>query len=182
MLVATKYASRRGAAYGLAGVIEGARIRGTKNSTSSIVFKPQQKTKNDTSHAAVPVCIRDLSNTLSQNFEPYLTYALLLLVMSFGGLTADVCEAPQDASCVIMGNISGYGVKLILPILLEGLDEKQCRSKKGSTELLGMMAYRSPRQLSISLPIMINWCIDRLSCSNPYLGKQEFQTVRRSHQ
>jgi hypothetical protein len=54
-----------------------------------------------------------------------------------------------------MGNLSGYGVKLILPTLLEGLDEKQWRSKKGSIELLGMMAYCSPRQLSISLPIII---------------------------
>jgi hypothetical protein len=54
-----------------------------------------------------------------------------------------------------MRNLSGYGVKLILPTLLEGLDEKQWRSKKGSIELLGMMAYCSPRQLSISLPIVI---------------------------
>ena len=56
---------------------------------------------------------------------------------------------------MIMGNLSGYGVKLILPTLLEGLDEKQWRSKKGSIELLGMMAYCSPRQLSISLPVII---------------------------
>ncbi|KAI5983714.1 armadillo-type protein [Pisolithus albus] len=61
----------------------------------------------------------------------------------------------QDAARVIMGNMSGYGVKLILPSLLSGLDEKQWRSKKGSIELLGMMAYCSPRQLSLSLPIVI---------------------------
>jgi hypothetical protein len=54
-----------------------------------------------------------------------------------------------------MGNMSGYGVKLMLPSLLSGLDEKQWRTKKGSIELLGMMAYCSPRQLSLSLPIVI---------------------------
>ncbi|KAI6101038.1 armadillo-type protein [Pisolithus croceorrhizus] len=63
--------------------------------------------------------------------------------------------AAQDAARVIMGNMSGYGVKLILPSLLSGLDGKQWRSKKGSIELLGMMAYCSPRQLSLSLPIVI---------------------------
>ncbi|KAG1861441.1 armadillo-type protein [Suillus tomentosus] len=54
-----------------------------------------------------------------------------------------------------LANKTGYGVKLILPSLLSGLDEKQWRSKKGSIELMGMMAYCSPRQLSLSLPIVI---------------------------
>ncbi|PBK80430.1 ARM repeat-containing protein [Armillaria gallica] len=54
-----------------------------------------------------------------------------------------------------MANMPSYGVKLILPSLLSGLDEKQWRTKKGSIELLGMMAYCSPRQLSLSLPIVI---------------------------
>ena len=94
---------------------------------------------------------------------------------------SDGREATQDASRVIMGNLSEYGIKLILPTLLEGLDEKQCRSKKGSIELL---AYCSPRQLSISLPIVIPRLtgIDQLSCSSPYLGEQESQMVWRSYQ
>ena len=75
--------------------------------------------------------------------------------MAFGDGTVDVHEAAQDAVRMIMGNMSGYGVKLILPSLLCGLDEKQWRSEKGSIELLGMMAYCSPRQLSLSLQIVI---------------------------
>jgi hypothetical protein len=77
------------------------------------------------------------------------------LLACFGDATTDVREATQDAARVIMSNMSGYGVKLILPSLLSGLDEKQWRTKKGSIELLGMMAYCSPRQLSLSLPIVI---------------------------
>lgn len=99
--------------------------------------------------------LETLSTTLGRLFEPYITHVLPLLLASFGDATADVREATQDASRVIMGNLSAYGVKLILPTLLEGLDEKQWRSKKGSIELLGMMAYCSPRQLSVSLPVVI---------------------------
>ena len=96
-----------------------------------------------------------LSNTLGRLFEPYITYVLPLLLTSFGDATPDVRDATQDAARVIMANLSGYGIKLILPSLLSGLDEKQWRTKKGSIELLGMMAYCSPRQLSLSLPIVI---------------------------
>jgi hypothetical protein len=99
--------------------------------------------------------LETLSNTLGRLFEPYITFILPILLTEFGDSTADVRDAAQDAARVIMGNMSGYGVKLILPSLLSGLDEKQWRSKKGSIELMGMMAYCSPRQLSLSLPIVI---------------------------
>ena len=54
-----------------------------------------------------------------------------------------------------MSKISGHAVKLILPGLLSGLDDRQWRSKKGAVELLGSMAFLAPRQLSLSLPTII---------------------------
>ncbi|KAH9485783.1 eIF-2-alpha kinase activator gcn1 [Psilocybe cubensis] len=153
---APKYATRRGAAYGLAGVINGTGIGGMKefNIISRLKIAAEDKKRYEP-RQGVMFAFETLSNTLGRLFEPYITFVLPLLLTSFGDSTADVREAAQDASRVIMGNLSGYGVKLILPTLLEGLDEKQWRSKKGSIELLGMMAYCSPRQLSISLPIVI---------------------------
>jgi hypothetical protein len=59
-----------------------------------------------------------LFNTLGRLFEPYITYALPLLLTSFGDSTTDVRKATQDAARIIMQNLSGYGVKLILPTLL----------------------------------------------------------------
>ncbi|KAF8216432.1 ARM repeat-containing protein [Mycena galopus ATCC 62051] len=153
---APKYASRRGAAYGLAGVLKGTGIAGMKEfdiirrlrtaAEDKKRYEPRQGTM---------FAFETLSSTLGRIFEPYITYVLPLLLTSFGDSTADVREATQDAARIIMGNMSGYGVKLILPSLLSGLDEKQWRTKKGSIELLGMMAYCSPRQLSLSLPIVI---------------------------
>ncbi|KAF8911690.1 armadillo-type protein [Gymnopilus junonius] len=153
---APKYASRRGAAYGLAGVINGTGISGMKefDIMNRLKIAAEEKKRYEP-RQGIMFAFETLSSTLGRLFEPYITYALPLLLASFGDATSDVREATQDAARVIMANLSGYGVKLILPTLLEGLDEKQWRSKKGSIELLGMMAYCSPRQLSISLPIVI---------------------------
>ncbi|TFK26296.1 translational activator GCN1 [Coprinopsis marcescibilis] len=151
-----KYAVRRGAAYGIAGVIKGTGISGMKDyDVLRRLHIAAEDKKNLQSRQGVVFVLETLSSTLGRLFEPYITHVLPLLLSSFGDSTADVREGTQDAARIIMGNLSGYGVKLILPTLLEGLDEKQWRSKKGSIELLGMMAYCSPRQLSVSLPVVI---------------------------
>ncbi|KAG2360727.1 ARM repeat-containing protein [Suillus spraguei] len=152
----SKYATRRGAAYGLAGTIKGLGIGAMKeyDVINRLRTAAEDKKRFETRQGAM-FAFETLSNTLGRLFEPYITFILPILLTAFGDTTADVREAAQDAARVIMGNMSGYGVKLILPSLLSGLDEKQWRSKKGSIELMGMMAYCSPRQLSLSLPIVI---------------------------
>ena len=151
-----KYAARRGAAYGLAGVIKGTGISGLKEfSVMSRLTAGIEEKKRYEPRQGVMFAFETLSSTLGRLFEPYIKIALPMLLTSFGDSSGDVREASQDAARVIMGNLSGYGVKLILPTLMGGLDDKQWRSKKGSIELLGMMAYCSPRQLSLSLPIII---------------------------
>ncbi|KAH7929550.1 ARM repeat-containing protein [Leucogyrophana mollusca] len=151
-----KYASRRGAAYGLAGAVKGLGVGAMKefDVINRLRSATEDKKRYEPRQGAM-FAFETLSSTLGRLFEPYITFILPLLLTAFGDGTADVREAAQDAARVIMGNMSGYGVKLILPSLLSGLDEKQWRSKKGSIELMGMMAYCSPRQLSLSLPIVI---------------------------
>ncbi|OJA10082.1 hypothetical protein AZE42_06300 [Rhizopogon vesiculosus] len=152
----SKYASRRGAAYGLAGTIKGLGVGAMKEyDVINCLRTAAEDKKSFEARQGAMFAFETLSNTLGRLFEPYITFILPILLTAFGDSTADVREAAQDAARVIMGNMSGYGVKLILPSLLSGLDEKQWRSKKGSIELMGMMAYCSPRQLSLSLPIVI---------------------------
>ncbi|KAK2463021.1 hypothetical protein APHAL10511_004676 [Amanita phalloides] len=151
-----KYAARRGAAYGLAGIIKGIGLSGMKEFTVIARLRAgMDEKKRYEPRQGVMFAFETLSSTLGRLFEPYISIALPMLLTSFGDSSNDVREASQYAARVIMGNLSGYGVKLILPSLMEGLDDKQWRSKKGSIELLGMMAYCSPRQLSLSLPIII---------------------------
>lgn len=167
LLNSPKYATRRGSAYGLAGVLKGTGISGFKEfGIINRLSAATEEKKRYEPRQGVMFAFETLSYTLGRLFEPYIAYILPLLLNCFGDATSDVREATQDAARVLMGNMSGYGVKLILPSLLSGLDEKQWRSKKGSIELLGMMAYCSPRQLSLSLPIVIPRLTDVLTDSH----------------
>ncbi|KAA1470496.1 ARM repeat-containing protein [Dentipellis sp. KUC8613] len=153
---APKYAARRGAAYGLAGVIKGMGISGMKefDILGKLRTATEDKKRYEPRQGAM-FLLETFSSTLGRLFEPFAIHAQPFLLSSFGDSIPDVREAASDAAKTIMRNMSGYGVKLILPDLLSGLDEKQWRTKKGSIELLGMMAYCAPRQLSQSLPIII---------------------------
>ncbi|CCM02945.1 uncharacterized protein FIBRA_05060 [Fibroporia radiculosa] len=153
---APKYAARRGAAYGLAGVIKGAGIASMKelNILERLKAAAEDKKRYEPRQGAM-FAFETFSTTLGRLFEPYVIHILPVLLTSFGDATPDVREATHEAARVIMANMSGYGIKTITPSLLSGLDEKQWRTKKGSIELLGMMAYCAPRQLSQSLPIVI---------------------------
>ena len=156
LLNAPKYAARRGAAYGLAGVVRGAGISSMKQFAiiDRLKTATEEKKRYEPRQGAM-FAFETFSTVLGRLFEPYILRVLPLLLNLFGDATPDVREATVDAARVIMGNLSGYGVKTILPSLLSGLEEKQWRTKKGSIELLGMMAYCAPRQLSQSLPIVI---------------------------
>ncbi|KAE8244826.1 hypothetical protein A4X13_0g6225, partial [Tilletia indica] len=153
---APKYAERRGAAYGLAGIIKGRGIG------SIAEFRVMQKLadaaedkRNVNARQGAMFAYETLTATLERLFEPYIQQILPHLLTCFGDSSADVREATQDAAKVIMKTVSGHCVKLILPSILAGLQEKQWRTKKGAIELLGAMAYCAPRQLSISLPTVI---------------------------
>ncbi|KAG9080780.1 translational activator of GCN4, partial [Ceratobasidium sp. 370] len=151
-----KYAERRGAAYGLAGVLKGRGVMAFKEfDVVGRLRRAMDDKKRYEARQGALFAFETLSATLGRLFEPYIPQILPLLLATFGDGTADVREATVDASKVIMANMSGYGVKLILPTLLETLEEKQWRTKKGSIELLGTMAYCAPKQLSVSLPTVI---------------------------
>ncbi|KAK5012634.1 translational activator of GCN4 [Cryomyces antarcticus] len=88
-------------------------------------------------------------------FEPYVIQIVPQLLAGFGDTSADVREACLDAAKTCFASLSSFGVKQVLPTLLEGLDEQQWRSKKGACDSLGAMAYLDPQQLALSLPEII---------------------------
>jgi hypothetical protein len=61
----------------------------------------------------------------------------------------------------------GAGIKLVLPALLKGVEDRQWRTKQGSIQLLGAMAYCAPRQLGTCLPTVVPRLSGALSDPHP---------------
>ncbi|MCO5555788.1 hypothetical protein L7F22_009333 [Adiantum nelumboides] len=156
LLNAPKYGERRGAAYGIAGLVKGRGISSIAefNIMTRLAEAVEDKKGTHARQGAMMV-YETLMAMLQRLFEPYIPQILPQMLSCFGDGTTDVRDATQETARVMMQNISGYGVRLIMPSLLEGLEDKQWRTKKGAIELLGAMAYCAPKQLSHFLPTVI---------------------------
>ena len=150
------YASRRGAAYGLSGLVSGSGISTLRENRILVVLHNAMEDKKNADHRQGALFAYEiLSTTLERNFEPYVVQILPQLLAAFGDPMASVREACMDTAKACFAGLSSFGVKKVLPRLLEGLDEPQWRSKKGACDLLGAMAYLDPQQLANSLPAII---------------------------
>lgn len=151
-----KYAGRRGAAYGLAGVVHGKGISALREFRIMATLHGAIENKKDVNHREGALLAYELLSTiLGRIFEPYVIQIVPQLLSSFGDASADVREGCLAAAKSCFASLSSYGVKRILPTLLDGLDDQQWRSKKGACDLLGAMAYLDPQQLAQSLPEII---------------------------
>ncbi|KAK0946967.1 translational activator of GCN4 [Friedmanniomyces endolithicus] len=155
-LHAKKYAARRGAAYGLAGVLKGKGLSAMRESRLLSTLRAATENKKDANERQGAYLAYELmSLLLGRIFEPYVIQIVPQLLVGFGDASSDVREACLDAAKTCFASLSSYGVKQVLPTLLEGLDESQWRSKKGASDSLGAMAYLDPEQLATSLPEII---------------------------
>lgn len=149
-------AERRGAAYGIAGLVKGYGIRALpefdviRNLTDASDDNKDYKKREGVSFA-----LECLSQSLGALFEPYILEILPILLKSFGDQSNEVREATSYAAKIFMKNTTSYGIKKMIPIAIANLEDYQWRSKKGSVELLGSMAYLDPTQLSSSLPEIV---------------------------
>lgn len=156
LLQGKKYAARRGAAYGLAGIVKGRGISAFREFRilSTLTGATEEK-KDANKRQGAFLAYELLSLILGRVFEPYVIQIVPQLLSGFGDSSTDVREACLDAAKTCFASLSSYGVKQVLPTLLDGLDEQQWRSKKGACDSLGAMAYLAPQQLAISLPDII---------------------------
>lgn len=156
LLKGKKYASRRGAAYGLAGIVRGKGIAALREYRIMSTLKAATENKKDANQRQGAFLAYELlSLILGRIFEPYVIQIVPQLLAGFGDPNIDVREACLDASKTCFSKLSSFGVRQILPTLLDGLEEDQWRSKKGACDLLGAMAYLDPQQLALSLPRII---------------------------
>lgn len=163
----TSYAIRRGGAYGVAGIVKGYGIGAFKKFglLDWLSTAAEDKKRYESREGALFV-YETLAILTGRFIEPYLMLLLPDLLRSFGDASNQVRQAALDASKVIMAVLSSQCLKRLLPVVLKGLEDTKWRTKVGSVEVLGAMAYCAPQQLSISLPVILPKLSDVLTDSH----------------
>lgn len=180
LLESKGYASRRGAAYGLAGIIRGKGISAIRQYRIMSRLQDAEEEKKDANkRQGAAMAYELMSLILGRIFEPYVIQIVPQLLALFGDPVLDVREAVLDAARTCFSSLSSYGVKQVLPTLLEGLDESQWRSKKGACDLLGAMAYLDPAQLAANLPEIIPPLTEVLNDTHKEVRKSADRSLQR---
>ncbi|KAJ2663024.1 translational activator of GCN4 [Coemansia sp. RSA 1200] len=177
-----KYSDRRGGAFGLAGLVRGRGLAALKR--YGVIDRlraacEDKRAQTQQQRQGALFAYETLASTVGRLFEPYVIQFIPQLLELFGDGSGDVREAALDTARAIMGSISGHGVKLVLPAALAGLGADQWRTKKGSVEMLGSMAFCAPKQLSTSLPRVVPSIIEALTDTHGQVSAAARQALLR---
>lgn len=99
--------------------------------------------------------IKVFSFSLKKLFEPYLVELFDKICELITDREEQVRNFTQSCIKSFMKELSGYGVKSIMPRLIKDLHSMNWRSKVVNIEILGQFAFCAPKQLSVYIPKVI---------------------------
>jgi|EP00970_Alexandrium_tamarense_P005560 hypothetical protein len=135
-------ASQRGAAYGISAAVKGSGIASLKK------FDVVKRLEESCTSGSPPnkegslFAIELLSSRLGILFEPYVIVLLPALLKAFSDSNDHVRTAADKTVGLIMSKLSGHGVKLVMPAVLEAFDEPEWRTKQASIHMVSFMRFQ----------------------------------------
>ena len=120
----------RGACFVIAGIIRGMGVHYFEdyNVLKFITENTTDLKKISVCHGCIQL-IHALYITLVKILEPY-SFKLLKILMKFYGCQNKLLrDFSLDVTKTIMQNLSGFGVRTLMPLLIEGLKETKWRAK-----------------------------------------------------
>lgn len=171
---------RKGAAWGIAGLVKGYGISALSefDIIRNLIEAAEDK-KEPKRRESVGFCFQYLSESLGKFFEPYVIEILPNILKNLGDAVPEVRDATARATKAIMAHTTGYGVKKLIPVAVSNLDEIAWRTKRGSVQLLGNMAYLDPTQLSASLSTIVPEIVGVLNDSHKEVRKAADESLKR---
>lgn len=171
---------RKGAAWGIAGIVKGYGISALSEfDIIRSLMEASEDKKDAIKRESVAYAFEYLSQSLGKLFEPYVIEVLPNILKNLGDSVPEVRDATAAATKSIMANTTGYGVKKMIPVTVANLDEIAWRTKRGSVQLLGNMAYLDPTQLSNSLSTIVPQIVGVLNDSHKEVRKAADESLKR---
>lgn len=171
---------KRGAAWGVAGIVKGYGINALSEfDVIRNLIEASEDKRDPKRRESVAFAFECLSKSLKKFFEPYVIEVLPNILRNLGDSVPEVRDATAEATKAIMSNTTSYGVKKMIPVAVSNLDEISWRTKRGSVELLGNMAYLDPAQLSASLSTIVPQIVAVLNDSHKEVRKAADQSLNR---
>lgn len=99
--------------------------------------------------------ISSLWHAFGKVLEPFLEKIFLVLTSLMGDAEEEIRNHSDHVIKKIMQEISEYGVKFIIPVLIKGSNDKNWRTKLNSIHSLGFVAHFRTKQLSTCLPLIV---------------------------
>eukprot|EP00804_Cyclotella_cryptica_P025389 CCRYP_016513-RD/>CCRYP_016513-RD protein AED:0.04 eAED:0.04 QI:135/1/1/1/0.77/0.7/10/4374/2912 len=170
-------ALQRGAAYGISAIIKGSGIAALKK--FDVVKRLEDACTSGTpsnkegSLFAIELCC----SRLGILFEPYVIVLLPALLKAFSDSNDHVRSAADKTVGLIMSNLSGHGVKLVMPAVLQAFDETEWRTRVASIKMLGNMSHCAPKQLASCLPRVVPKLTEAFSDTHPKVKKSAEQAL-----